>query len=1129
MLRLLLIIFVIYLSPHNAIGQEICDNGIDDDGNGLTDLQEPDCACNGIYILEDLTYLIPNPSFENLGCCPDYWSQLECATGWVNLNDASPDFHHGCDFVGLPILDAGIFPFPDGLGAGGVIFSSGWKEYMATCLNQPLQAGKTYQFRMQVASVPITGGGDVCNGGNIYYGPVSIKLFGNAQCKNLALPTLDCPSSMDLTWIEIGTVTYTPATDWSEVTMTLMPAFNVAALMLGPPCVLPAEYQGGAPCFPYFLFDDLHLESDMPAPPLVLNVSGYPCNGDLILSAVAGIPNGEWQWYYLGVALPGETGPSLSIPAAAYQPGVYTVRYQLNDECQIAEVNLNFDLPEPILEEHFMCSGDTTQCAGQNFWQIGLYEVILPSWLGCDSIIHCLVLEYPSAPPLTQRIRQCGPDTLVFCSDTLTQSGLYTTHCTNLWGCDSMIAIDLALLTPIAVIQTDTLSGCDTIFNLVLDGTSSSRNSHPAGSTNYKWLGPANGIIGLDTDSTAIATRPGTYCLILTHQVDSFACSDTACITLTPNAMPPMAPLIDIPPPVCNTPSALSSLTYILPDSQALLQWYADPALSMVDETDSTLTFQAASPGQYQICFWAANPCGGSDTICHTLEFLPTPMTFNQQITCDPSAVGLDTLWLLTHSGCDSLIIVETIYQQAFLSFQNVIICTTGIDYVDTLWVNGTPCDSMFITQYFFYTPDTIHLQQSVCDPGQTGQFVQTLQGVNGCDSIVITTVSLLPTDTILVEGTTCFRDQGVYSTQVLSNQFGCDSVVITAIWYVGRDTTMITRTSCDSNQIGVFFHHYPLPGTPCDSVVIEMVTWSAQSISEQSIISCDPSGPDIDTLWMTGYLGCDSLVIQHFTYTDLATKIDRHNESCPGKADGRLTITDASGGLAPYRFRLDGGAWQYDSVFVGLSPGLYILHVVDARGCSQSIPGQYIAPASSVSVDIGPDLVVSKGDFIALDALSKQHLVEWHWAATDPLSCATCSKTTIGPVSVSQSVMVHVLSMEGCLASDELLITIREQEANPPGVYIPTSFSPNFDGINDVFTIYTDTQVLVIHRLAIYDRWGNAVYEGQEIPPNDPSIGWDGHFRGKHMDPAVFVYVAELELADGSRRLYKGDVHLLR
>lgn len=111
MLRLLLIIFVTYLSPIHAAGQEICDNGIDDDGNGLTDLQDPACACDGIDILEDLTYLIPNPSFENLGCCPSYWSQLECASGWVNLNDASPDFHHGCDFVGFPILDAGHFSF----------------------------------------------------------------------------------------------------------------------------------------------------------------------------------------------------------------------------------------------------------------------------------------------------------------------------------------------------------------------------------------------------------------------------------------------------------------------------------------------------------------------------------------------------------------------------------------------------------------------------------------------------------------------------------------------------------------------------------------------------------------------------------------------------------------------------------------------------------------------------------------------------------------------------------------------------------------------------------------------------------------------------------------------------------
>jgi hypothetical protein len=46
---------------------------------------------------------------------------------------------------------------------------------------------------------------------------------------------------------------------------------------------------------------------------------------------------------------------------------------------------------------------------------------------------------------------------------------------------------------------------------------------------------------------------------------------------------------------------------------------------------------------------------------------------------------------------------------------------------------------------------------------------------------------------------------------------------------------------------------------------------------------------------------------------------------------------------------------------------------------------------------------------------------------------------------------------------------------------------------------------------------------------PNDPSHGWDGSVGGKILDPAVFVYYAEILLIDGRKILYKGDVTLVR
>ncbi|MBK7342633.1 MAG: gliding motility-associated C-terminal domain-containing protein [Saprospiraceae bacterium] len=102
------------------------------------------------------------------------------------------------------------------------------------------------------------------------------------------------------------------------------------------------------------------------------------------------------------------------------------------------------------------------------------------------------------------------------------------------------------------------------------------------------------------------------------------------------------------------------------------------------------------------------------------------------------------------------------------------------------------------------------------------------------------------------------------------------------------------------------------------------------------------------------------------------------------------------------------------------------------------------------------------------------------------------------------------------------------ETEFNPK-LYIPNVFSPNGDGLNDVFTVYGNKEVALILELQIFDRWGNEVFVNTEFPPNDEKYGWDGSFRNATMDPAVFVYWTRVRFVNGLERLYKGEVTLVR
>ncbi|MEZ4931760.1 MAG: gliding motility-associated C-terminal domain-containing protein [Saprospiraceae bacterium] len=99
-----------------------------------------------------------------------------------------------------------------------------------------------------------------------------------------------------------------------------------------------------------------------------------------------------------------------------------------------------------------------------------------------------------------------------------------------------------------------------------------------------------------------------------------------------------------------------------------------------------------------------------------------------------------------------------------------------------------------------------------------------------------------------------------------------------------------------------------------------------------------------------------------------------------------------------------------------------------------------------------------------------------------------------------------------GCIAFDSLTIFV---DLKRP-VYIPNAFSPNSDGFNDFFTAYTGRAGRIIKRLRVFDRWGEMVFDGFDLTPGVELEGWDGTFKGKPMDSAVFAIMHRSNLLTG-------------
>jgi len=95
--------------------------------------------------------------------------------------------------------------------------------------------------------------------------------------------------------------------------------------------------------------------------------------------------------------------------------------------------------------------------------------------------------------------------------------------------------------------------------------------------------------------------------------------------------------------------------------------------------------------------------------------------------------------------------------------------------------------------------------------------------------------------------------------------------------------------------------------------------------------------------------------------------------------------------------------------------------------------------------------------------------------------------------------------------------------------IYVPNAFSPDGNGDNDIFYIFSDASVEKIRSFLVFNRWGESVFEVYNSQPNDPRWGWDGSYRGEPVNAAVYVWFAEIEFKNGDVEIIKGDVVIMR
>ncbi len=160
-------------------------------------------------------------------------------------------------------------------------------------------------------------------------------------------------------------------------------------------------------------------------------------------------------------------------------------------------------------------------------------------------------------------------------------------------------------------------------------------------------------------------------------------------------------------------------------------------------------------------------------------------------------------------------------------------------------------------------------------------------------------------------------------------------------------------------------------------------------------------------------------------------------------------------------------------------------------------------------------DTVLCLGQTLVLDPSSATAFaIEWEDGSSEPVR------------SISTDGIYRLRVYNDC---GEVSTAVRVGFEDCRQVFFPNAFSPDGDGINDVFLPFDQGDVEQIVLFQVFDRWGGLVFDRREVRPNAVDQGWDGTVRGRDANPGAYVWRATVRFRDGVTEDRQGSVLLLR
>jgi gliding motility-associated-like protein len=255
---------------------------------------------------------------------------------------------------------------------------------------------------------------------------------------------------------------------------------------------------------------------------------------------------------------------------------------------------------------------------------------------------------------------------------------------------------------------------------------------------------------------------------------------------------------------------------------------------------------------------------------------------------------------------------------------------------------------------------------------------------------------------------------------------------------------------------------------------------------------------------------------------------IKTNSQNCAAPINGIIAIV-ASGGTVTstqsYQYAIDTViGYSLINTFSNMKLGRYTITVRDINRCKFDTIFDFVN-SQKIEVSLPPIQNLALGETIQLIPnfsygvrTSFNDIKSVLWTPSIGLSCTDCIQPIASPFKSTTYNLTVLYGAEDCQSEATTSIVV----ANAVDLYIPNSFTPNSDRINDVWMVY-GKNVLDI-KISIYDKTGELMYRADEM-----KSGWNGLYKGEPCKIDAYTYIIKTTYIDGSTQQYTGILNLLR